>query len=309
MGLLFMKSKNIIVILVMLSFIFISCDGSGSGNQYDQNGYFNDTSDNYIAANDAFAGGAPSGGGNNGNNNNDNDDNNDNSLKDICGAITNKSYKIINGVSCPAANSPVMQILIYHGLGYGICSGTLIDSNVILTAGHCFKEIPAGETIKEVVVMSGNNKLKVSNYYVQDDYDPRYGLDIAVVILKKQVANIAPVPVVTSVTPKANASIMTYGYGVTETGNAGSLKAAYMKILETNSPFIRAAYDTTKTNVCSGDSGGPAVIKVNGVAGVVAITSFGTVDSCLTGDITSFPLLSYSKNLKFIKKYATISTL
>ena len=82
-----------------------------------------------------------------------------------------------------------------------------------------------------------------------------------------------------------------------------------MKVSDSNSTWLVAAYDTTKTNVCNGDSGGPVIVKVNKVTTIAAVTSFGSADNCLTGDVTYFPVLANSENLKFIKKHASISTM
>ncbi|MGI6680235.1 MAG: S1 family peptidase [Bdellovibrionota bacterium] len=309
-----MKIKNIFyLLLVGLVFFFISCNGGSSGKQYDPNGVLSSTDENVESPANG-GGGSPGGGsgGGSGDGSGDGNDNNDDtdSSKDICGAVEGKySLKIINGVACSPYKSPVMKVLVNIDGGRYMCSGTLVDTDAVLTAGHCFKEIPGGAAIKSVQVVSGSNVLEVSNYYVQDGYNPKAGSDLAIVKLKNKVSGIAPVPIVVSVVPSKNDSIMTYGYGVTETGDKGSLRATYMKVSSVDSIWLVAGYDTTKTNVCSGDSGGPVVVKVKGIAGVVAITSFGTVADCLSGDVTYFPMLSNSKNISFIKKYANVSTL
>ena len=302
-----MKFIKFLFLCAALSFAFVSCNGKSSGKQYDQNGTFNNNSGNLPPSNGSGGGSGAGGGGNGSGGNGDADD--DDPKKDICGAVKNKSTKIINGTSCPASGSPVMKILTYTNSGSYLCTGTLIDSDIILTAGHCFNDLGTREDITKVVVVSGSKELEVTNFFVQDNYSPAHGRDLAIVKLKKNVSNIAPVAILTSKSLANGTEIMTFGYGVDENGKTGSLKGAYMKVSDSNSTWLTAAYDTTKTNVCNGDSGGPVIVKVNKVTTIAAITSFGSNSNCLTGDITYFPVLVNSENLKFIKKYASISTM
>lgn len=302
-----------IILFVIIAFIVSSCNGNGSGNQFDQSGFFDDTSYNVIPPNNLPSGGTGGGGQGDDPDDPDDDDNDDDddTSKDICGAIKNKSTKIINGVACSSTGSPVMKVLIHTNQNdIYLCSGTLIDSKAVLTAGHCFKDLKYGEFITKVVVVSGGEELDTSEYYVQDNFNVDEGLDVAIVKLKNNVSNIAPVAILTSKIPEAGSTIMTYGYGRDENEASGTLKAAYMKVSHNTPIWLVAGYDTTKTNACYGDSGGPAVVKVEGVAAIAAITSFGTVTlECKDGDYTFFPLLSRSENLSFIKKYASISTM
>jgi secreted trypsin-like serine protease len=57
-------------------------------------------------------------------------------------------------------------------------------------------------------------------------------------------------------------------------------------------------------NVCNGDSGGPALYTFNDgnsvVTGIAALTSFGSVAGCASGDTTSMTNLSKPSVLNFI---------
>jgi hypothetical protein len=68
--------------------------------------------------------------------------------------------------------------------------------------------------------------VSVKKYIVNPDYDINAGTDTAVVILNNAVANIAPVPIITSSTPSSGERIIIYGYGTTESNTFdGALRA------------------------------------------------------------------------------------
>ena len=181
-----------IILFVIIAFIVSSCNGNSSGNQFDQSGFFDDTSYNVIPPNNLPSGetGAGGQGDDPDNPDDDDDDDDDDTSKDICGAIKNKSTKIINGVACSSTGSPVMKVLIHTNQNdIYLCSGTLIDSKAVLTAGHCFKDLKYGEFITKVVVVSGGEELDTSEYYVQDNFNVDEGLDVAIVKLKNNLIN------------------------------------------------------------------------------------------------------------------------
>ena len=66
-----------------------------------------------------------------------------------------------------------------------------------------------------------------------------------------------------------------------------------MKVVGINSQDIQAKFQEANSNVCYGDSGGPAVIAFkdgdgNNVAGIVGITSFGNSRDCSVGGSAFF---------------------
>ncbi len=252
------------------------------------------------------------------------DDDSDDINLEICGKISenpdeeedeesdNKkaNFKIINGYSCPSENSPVAKVYIIMNSNSFYCSGTLIDEQTILTAGHCFEGLT--ENVESIVVAFGTKKYIGKSYVVNPNNNVKDGIDTAVVKLTSKVSDISPVGIISSIKVNVGKKAIFYGYGKTETGEAStSLKAAYLKIYSVGETTVTTSYDESKASACFGDSGGPLIIMTpTGYAGILAVDSYGNLAStCSTGSIETFSLLSNKKNLDFIKGNSSVSTL
>lgn len=218
-----------------------------------------------------------------------------------------KNNKIINGVECSQKNSSIVLLKLKTPSKISYCTGTIISSNVVLTAAHC---LTIG--IQAITVQVGNNSYQAVKYA----YHPKYNLnpspiseynydrnDIGLILINGTFAE-KPMPIITSQVARKGETLIVAGYGQDENGGyASTLKAAYMKVKNSVSSGFVMAYDDTHTNVCFGDSGGPAFGYVNGVLGVYGVTSAGTKKDCLKGDETFFPNFNYRENLNFILDY------
>lgn len=215
-----------------------------------------------------------------------------------------KSYnKIINGVECKTSNSAIVEILVQMGSDKGLCTGTIISANEVLSAAHCFNE-----PFDSVTINAGGNKYNATDVILHPAYEthpsPVSGYmydrnDLAIVRIAGTFS-IKPIPIITSASPNQGETLIVAGYGKDENGNTNKLKAAYMNVHSTYKSGFVLAYDDTHTNVCFGDSGGPAFGYVDGVLGVFGVTSTGSVKDCLSGDKTFFPNLSFAENKNFI---------
>ncbi len=237
------------------------------------------------------------------NNNSGGDDNNvtHNSACEELGI--SKNFKIIGGTTCSTAKSPIVEILVTNSTGTGICSGTIISSNTVLTAAHCFED-----NVTSIKVIAGGKTYDATGYAVHSQYlkNPSpsstaiYDRNDLGLVQIGSAFGITPIPVITSRSPSVGESLMVAGYGQDESGTTEVLKATYMTVSEVFTSGFVLPYDTTHTNVCFGDSGGPAFGYVNGVLGVFGVTSSGTVTNCLEGDKTFFPKISFSENTSFV---------
>lgn len=213
--------------------------------------------------------------------------------------------KIINGTQCSTDNSPVVSLtILLENNGIGICSGTLITNSVILTAGHCVLSLES--KIKKIEAVIEGITREVSSFLPHPQYSFPQN-DVGLVFLKSPVS--APtLPIVLSESVEPGDIISVYGYGLTENQDAGALRSGEMEVTGITSQNIIAKFDGVGSDVCNGDSGGPAVMVTtqNGSSrpGIVGVTSNGTSDKCQEGDVSGFANMQGSSILSFVQDNA-----
>ncbi len=168
----------------------------------------------------------------------------------------------------------------------GVCTGTLIASQTVLTAAHCLKFAAQDNRHFEGVVGFGNQvgqlttidsiRLLPQRYYTTGLFD---GRDIALIRLKDPAPpNITPIPVnrreLTAADVGQMARAIGFGHtnGAEQTG-AGIKRTVTMPIVEIDDEFV--ILGTDEKNTCQGDSGGPILMMIDGVEKVVGVTAFG----------------------------------
>lgn len=212
--------------------------------------------------------------------------------------------KILNGTRCGLTHSPVVQITILSADGgIATCSGSLLTSNRVLTAAHCFLE---PDDVTSVTVQVEGIDIPAPRV-VTHPSATRETLpqnDVAIVELGQSV-NAATLPLVLSKSIAIDDVVSIFGFGLNDDSVAGQLRSGQMKILSINGQFISAEFSDKGSNTCFGDSGGPAVLTIeNGagikLSGIVGITSFGTSAQCAQGDRSAFANVQGSSILNFI---------
>jgi len=188
------------------------------------------------------------------------------------------------------AHMAVVAITNGPGTGY-FCTGTLIASSYVLTAGHCLD----GQSARNVEVFFGSNAYSSGTYRaaaelaVHPQYDGWNILnDIGMIRLSSAApTSVTPIPYLPSrlgLTRADEGTIVDFsGFGVTENRTDGEK-------LHVEAPIDRVClgpsscgeivphafgYDQSGGGPCSGDSGGPAFLFRSGTEYVAGITSYG----------------------------------
>lgn len=179
--------------------------------------------------------------------------------------------------------------LIYEG--EILCTGTLIEEDVVLTAAHCFGD---GVKPSEVSFFVGADLSRredgelflAANAQIHPKYDAQEVVnDIALVVLREE-TGVLPIPYRKRKLGKAfvGRGLLYVGYGATSALGEGaglrrSVKIPTHKVDKKTIEFE----DFFDKNTCFGDSGGPAIDVEGDEPQVVGVTSHGDFLCALAG--------------------------
>jgi secreted trypsin-like serine protease len=168
------------------------------------------------------------------------------------------------------------------------CTASIVAPRVALTAGHCVTDVRPGDAVTLFTgpddARAGGDTLAVAEMHAHPRFDPavnRY--DIAVLILAAPTA-ISPLayyrgPLDAAMTGRP---LRLVGYGdntvVDPTSGAGVKRQVSASLAGFDDDVIRVgARDATQ---CYGDSGGPALLAIDGVETIVGVDSTQDDDNC-----------------------------
>ena len=174
-------------------------------------------------------------------------------------------------------------------IGY-ICSGTLIAPNLVLTAAHCID--PQAKNLAvvfdtEIKKASKDRTRAVVDYrinplWLTNQNEVRNTGDIAVLRFEGRApAGYEPAPLLGDSQYLRNGATSTMaGYGLSWTfvigAGSGTLRSTNLKIDDNNFSETEVMIgQSVKRGICSGDSGGPAYMQINGRLHVWGVASRG----------------------------------
>lgn len=221
--------------------------------------------------------------------------------------------KIVGGTNAAIKDFPWQ---VYFSSGDYMCGGTIISKRWILTAAHCTQDefdLPISSSVMSVKVGSAYNTgptgkwYDVKSYTIHKDYGTNGLLyDIAALELYEDIdfSNAEVIELVSmkdvadgATDPGVMSTVTGWGIiGVDPDKYSSILQKVQLPIVSnqtaaevwgnTSNTILMAGYKNGNKDACSGDSGGPLIVPVDGGYKIAGVVSWGSEDCDTYGAFT-----------------------
>ncbi len=196
---------------------------------------------------------------------------------------------IVRGTPVPEGEYPETVMVL---LGGGLCTGTIVSQQTVLTAAHCvgFGNTPVQNINVRIDVPGADATIAASSYEVHPS------ADLAIIKLVMP-SGYDGIPLAkedpNTITGEA---ITLVGYGKTRTipvagdsGASGTKHIGYNTlsgVVNAGDPYgMNIEYESPGSVKCNGDSGGPTFLETSGSLELLAVTSHGTGNEQYNGQL------------------------